>query len=1169
MAEQLTPAQALAVKNRGGRLLVSAAAGSGKTKVLVDRLMTYLTDPNDPAQLDEFLVITYTRAAAGELRAKIAKKLTERIAQDPENSHLQKQLQRLYLTKISTVHGFCGDLLREYAYRLNLDADFRVADEDVARELRQQAMEEMLERAYSTLQTDQDFCAFTDSQNLGRSDKQMGEIIEKVYASARCHKDPEKWLESCLESSESLPEDVGETVWGRALMESLFLWLDSYIPALERCVRAAGDMEKVRANLENLLAAAKYLRGSRTWDQVAARIRISFGRLDFPKKNVDEDAKALIKPVREGFKTELGNRAKVFGRTSAEIAGDFDLCAQAQRGLVKLVRQFSAEYEKLKKQRHILDFSDLEHRTLDLLLGKDRSAPTAVAVEVGRRFREVLVDEYQDSNGVQDAIFDSLTREKQNCFLVGDVKQSIYQFRQADPGIFLKKYDAYGPAETARPEQGRKVLLSHNFRSGPEIVEAVNYVFSHCMTKAVGGLDYGPAEALQEGVPREKLPDPAAELWVLTGAQDSRAGEAAFVAKRIRQMLESGTPIRGDKGLRPVTVGDIVLLMRSPSSRAAAFQQALEKQGIPCRTDAGVDILASPEIATLQSLLQTVSNPRQDIPLLGCLASPLFGFTAEDLGQIRAGSREERFFDAMLESDSPKVRAFLELLDRLRSVARMGTLTELLELIFAETDLESIYGAGPQGSAAKENLRQFYLLAASFEQGQLCTLERFLEHLERSAEKGLSRAAAKDENAVTIMSIHQSKGLEFPVVFLVDLSHRFNMIDAGEQLLCHKTLGLGVQMADPEKRIRYPSLGKLAIADRIRQETVSEEMRVLYVAMTRPKDRLVMTYAVPNANGPKAIDVLASTLSMRGMEALCREAQCMGHWILLAALDRPEAGQLRDLAQTHEVAPSDGCPWTIRVVPEEIEEQTTAREAPRQQPQPLPEQTMQALRQALAFAYPYPQAAVAPSKQTATARKGRDKDQEAAQDAPEERQPQRVWRTPGFLEKTRDGRAYGSAMHRAMQYLHFEACGDKKSVRQEIDRLVAEEFLTEEEGKLVNCTQIARFFESDIGWKLRLGGQLLREFKFSILDDGSHYGAGLEGEQVLLQGVVDCAIVEEDGITVLDFKTDRVTPDTLPQAVDRYRTQVQTYKEALERIYEKKVKKALLYFFHLDQFVEL
>ena len=352
MAEQLTPAQALAVENRGGRLLVSAAAGSGKTKVLVDRLMAYLTDPVNPAQLDEFLIITYTRAAAGELRAKIAKKLTERIAQEPENSRLQKQLQRLYLTKISTVHGFCGDLLREYAYRLDLEADFRVADEDGARELRQQAMEQMLERAYNTLLEDPDFCAFTESQNLGRSDKQLGEIIEKVYASARCNKDPEKWLDDCLRHSESLPEDVGETVWGRALMDSLFTWLDSYIPALERCVQTAKDMEKVRANLEVLLSGAKYLRESQTWDQVVLRIRIDFGRLSFPKKDVDEDAKALIKAVREGFKTELANRAKVFGRSSSEIAADFDLCAQAQRGLVKLVRQFSVEYEKLKKQGH-------------------------------------------------------------------------------------------------------------------------------------------------------------------------------------------------------------------------------------------------------------------------------------------------------------------------------------------------------------------------------------------------------------------------------------------------------------------------------------------------------------------------------------------------------------------------------------------------------------------------------------------------------------------------------------------------------------------------------------------------------------------------------------------------------------------------------------------------
>lgn len=1171
MKNELTKDQLLAVENRGGMLLVSAAAGSGKTRVLVERLMDYLTDPRDPEDLDRFLIITYTRAAASELRAKIAKELTARIAADPENHTLQKQLQRLYLTKISTVHGFCGDLLREYAYRLGLDADFRVADENAERELRQEAMENMLENAYEKLQGDPDFCAFADGQNLTRSGAKLGEIIGKVYDSARCQKDPEKWLQSCLDSAETAPEDMGETVWGKTLMDSLFTWLDSYLPALETCVRAAGDMKNVRAKQERLLADVKYLRESQTWDEVAVRIRIEFGRLDFPRKDVDEEAKALIQAVREDFKKNLEKRMAVFGRTSVEIAGEFDLCARTQRGLVKLVRQFTQDYDRLKKQKHVLDFSDLEHKTLDLLLGPERSAPTPVALEVGRRFREVLVDEYQDSNAVQDAIFDSLTREKRNCFMVGDMKQSIYQFRQADPGIFREKYQRYLSAKEALPGQARKVLLSQNFRSGPEILDAVNYVFRKCMTKDVGGLDYGDREALRPGGDKPPLPDPATELWLLKGASDCLAAEADFVADRIVKMLEEKTLVREGNGLRPVKAGDIVILLRSMKNRGENFRQALERRGIRCSADAGADILQTPEIQVLQSLLQTVSNPRQDIPLLACLASPLFGFTAEDLARMRAGSKRERLYDALTEWQDEKAAAFLALLARLRSAARMGTLTELLERIFAETGIDNIYGALPGGETAGQNLRQFYCMASAFEQGQLCTLERFLEHLDRLAEKGLAGAAAADADAVRIMSVHHSKGLEFPVVVLTDLSNTFNLSDSSDQLLCHKELGLGVQIADPVRRIRYASLGKQAIADRIRSETVSEEMRVLYVAMTRPKDRLIMTYTMPQRKSAKSLEDLSASLPLRGMEALCWEARCMGRWVLLAALDRPEAGPLRHLAGTHDVDPNVQYPWLVRVVDAETSETPPekAETAPEEQPKALSPERIEQLRQALAFSYAHPQAALAPSKQTATARKGRDKDQEAAQDAPEEKSVQRVWRTPEFIQKTRDGRAYGSAMHRAMQYIHFEACGDKKSVRREIDRLVAEGFLTEEEGKLVNCTQIARFFESDMGWKLRLGGKLLREFKFSILDDGSHYGAGLEGERVLLQGVVDCAIVEEDGITVLDFKTDRATPETLPQAVDRYRTQVQTYKEALERIYEKKVKKALLYFFHLDQFVEI
>lgn len=1165
MAEKLTPEQKLAVENRGGDLLVSAAAGSGKTKVLVDRLLSYLTDPQDPADLDQFLIITYTRAAAGELRMKIASKLTERIAQDPENRHLQRQLQRLYLTKISTVHGFCGDLLREYAYRLGLDGDFRVADESAAGELQRQALETLLNTAYETLEEDEDFCAFSDSQGLGRNDAQLEDIILKVYEKARCHPDPEGWLDRCLELAAKPAEDAGETLWGRVLMEDLFSWLDRRIPYLERCLSLSRDWPKVCENLTKTLDQARLLRESTTWDQVRQRVALEYPTLRFPTKNIDTDARDTVKAVRNNFKRELQAKEKIFAQSSQEINEDREKSVQIQRGLVHLVRAFDQGYSTLKRQRHILDFGDLEHKTLDLLLGESRCCPTAVAAEVGKRFREVMVDEYQDSNGVQDAIFRSLTEKTHNCFLVGDVKQSIYQFRQAEPGIFLDKYNTYLPVAQAQPGLGRKVQLNRNFRSGPEIVEAVNHVFAQVMSPAAGGLDYGPEEALVEGVPHKPLPDPAVELWVLPGAAKDKS-EPVFVAQRIRQMLDAEALVRDGDTFRPVTPEDIVILLRSTKNTAAEYRRALEGFGVRCCTDADGNILETPEVGSLRSLLQTVSNPRQDIPLIAALASPVFGFTADDLAQIRGANKQGPFFDALLAHPTAKGEAFLAMLENFRTMARLRTLTELLEEIFLATNLDGIYAAGPAGDGAKENLRQFYMLAAEFEQGGLCTLERFLDHLDRLEERGVSRAAAQDPGAVRLMTIHSSKGLEFPVVFLCDLSRKFNLSDSMDQLLCHKELGLGVQIADEKKRARYPSLGKLAIAARLRAEVVSEEMRILYVAMTRPKDRLIMTYAAASED---TLAGLGEELAVRDAKAQSEEATSFGRWVLQAALNRPEAGELRNAVGTHGVTTDTQYPWLVRVMPglDLLPEHDALEEAPVRKP--MPENALEELGRRLQFVYPHAAATQAPSKQTATARKGREKDLEAAQDAPEERKPLRVWRTPSFLGPQRDGRAYGSAMHKAMQFLHFEACGDEKSVRREIHRLVEEDFLTPEEGKLVNARQIARFFDTDLGWKLRLGGELLREFKFSILDEGQRYGEGLEGEQVLLQGVVDCAIVEPGGITVLDFKTDRVTKETLEETAERYKDQVETYKEALERIYNKKVTKALLYFFHMGCFVEV
>ncbi len=1168
MADKLTPQQKQAVENRGGRLLVSAAAGSGKTKVLVDRLMLYLTDPVDPANLDEFLIITYTKAAASELRGKIAAKLTEKIAADPENRHLQKQMQRLFLTKISTVHGFCGDLLREYAYKLDLSADFRVADENECREIRETVLTDLLDKAYSE-ESDADFRAFVDSQGLGRTDALVPEVLQKVYDSAMCHLNPEGWLEDCLEDStvEGLT-DAAQTVWGSYLLEDLHAYLDAQIAILDKGISRIQDipgLEKPVLNLKSTLNQLKYLRGSETWDQILERKELDYGRLVFPKKADVPELTEPVKAARNACKKGLDKKLRSFENDSAQILGDLSQCEQAARGLVKLVREFGAAYARAKKNRRCVDFSDLEHRTLDLLLGKSRSASTAAAAEIGSRFREILVDEYQDSNEVQDAIFSALTEKRQNLFLVGDVKQSIYQFRLADPGIFLKKYGTYLPAEDAKPRDGRKVVLSHNFRSGGEVIEAVNHVFKSCMSPQVGGLHYGEAEALREGIPHTALPDGGVELYALEVREDTYAEEAAFVARQIHTMLLEKRLIRSGEGFRPVTAEDIVILLRSPGSVGGDYKQALEALGIRCSSGGGVDLLQCQEIATFRSLLQTIANPRQDIPLISALASPVFGFTADDLARVRSGRRHGTVYEALEKSELPKAKHFLEVLRVLRREARMQTLTKLLEICLTLTKMDSIYAAMEGGEAKAANLQTFYQLAADFEAGNHRDLGQFLDHLDAMEEKGLVTAGAAGSGAVTIMSIHKSKGLEFPVVFLCGLSREFNRESLRAQILCDKELGLGLSVADHETRVRYSSVAKRAIAAKMQAESLSEELRVLYVAMTRARDRLIMTYAVKNLQAD--LQDIALRLDFDNGAQLCRDAICPGDWVMLAAMKRMDAGQLHALAGRPAKLELSDHPWKIEVT--EAPETRSSGSAVTETVAAMPEDMKQQLKNALAFRYPHISATQAPSKQTATGRKGRAKDEEAAEDTREPEHIHRSWRRPSFIASRKDGRDYGSAMHTVMQYIRYENCVSPGAVEAEIRELVERGLLTQELGDLVDPGSVAAFFDSEIGRKLRGGAEHLREFKFSILDDGSHYGDGLEGEQVLLQGVVDCALLEADGITIVDFKTDKVTEDTLAAVSEGYSLQVKTYAEALTRIYGLPVKERYLYFFRLNRFVKV
>lgn len=1171
MADNLTPQQRKAVTDRGGKLLVSAAAGSGKTKVLVDRILSYLLDPVSPANLDEFLIITYTKAAAAELRGKIAARLTTEIAAQPNNRHLQKQLQRLYLTKISTVHAFCADILREYAYQLDIPADFRVAEESECLELQYAVLEKILDSAYENAATDADFCAFVDTQGFGRNDRLLPEIILKLYNSARCHMDPDGWMQWCLQACDvSASADVSETVWASYLIDDLHWYLDMQIQAFNRCIEMARDaagMEKPVVLLGSILSQLLLLRDCNRWDDIRSHMLIDYGRLTFPKKDVDQEMADGIKAIREACKKGLQKRVRRFSDEGTDVLSDLANTAASVRGLVSLTRNFSGEYEKLKASKRVMDFGDLEHKTLDLLLGKKRYAPTNIAIEIGARFREVMVDEYQDSNAVQDAIFTALTHKRQNCFMVGDVKQSIYQFRLADPGIFLEKYNQYVPADTAVDGEGRKVHLSRNFRSSKAVIDAVNHVFSVCMSERVGGLLYGAEEMLYEGIPHIPLNEPEVELYGLQISESTYNEEANFIAKRVSELLDGTHMVRDGDSLRAIQPEDIAIILRSPGSVGRHYIDALAACGIRCHTDSNANLFEAEEVQTLRAILQCVDNPLQDIPLIAVLTSKVYGYSADDLASFRSGQRSGSIYAALQNDTSEKTQKFLEQLRYLRNQARTVGLTHLIKDVFNLTRIDSIYASFVDGDNRNENLLSLYKVAENFESGGSKTLSQFLIYLDALEVKGLPASANQSNvGAVTLMSIHKSKGLEFPVVILPGLSRGFNNESVYAQMLCDKDLGLGMSCVDSVQRVRYPSVAKRAIAAKMLGEGLSEEMRVLYVAMTRARDRLIMTYASKNIESELAEIALRAKFSDPVL--LNSEVDCPGQWILLSAMKRAEAGAFFvDGIYPPGMQVSEN-PWLIKKVSDCVRTERVVADS-EALVESITEETVSSIYQSLSFRYAHEAATKTPSKFTATQLKGRNKDLEAAENSNQNTTYHKHFRKPGFVADELSGTAKGNLIHTVMQHICYNKCTDVSGVATELERLTAEGYITAEQRQMINAHKIAAFFTTDVGIKLIAANNVLREFKFSVLEDADRYVPDVHGEKVLLQGVVDCAVIEDDGITVIDFKTDKVSAETVCNAAEQYREQVMAYARALSRIYQKNVKMTVLYFFEPEQIVTI
>ncbi len=1151
---KLTPEQAEAVRQRGGALLVSAAAGSGKTRVLVERLMSYLDEGVD---IDEFLIITYTNAAAAELRGKILDALYERAAAEPGDMRIRRQINLCGRAHIETIHSFCLGLIRENVSTLGLSPDVRVADETECSNLRRDVLEELIEEQYST--GEQSFRELADTMGAGKDDTTLVETVLDAHTKLMSHPDPVEWVDNQLKVLElEGVTDLAQTPWGRILMERAkrsVKWQEHRLSELmdepEPFVKAYGP--SLAATLNGLKQLREALDIS--WDE-ARRVEIPMPR---PKGVSGFEEQKL---VRKQCIEEIKKLSEFFYDDSDKALSDLRKTAPVVRAVLKLTLQFEECYSARKRRRNVLDFSDQEHLALRLLQDPEFSAETA------GRFREIMVDEYQDVNAIQEAIFNAVSRDGKNIFMVGDVKQSIYRFRLADPGIFLHKYSSFRNAGEAGEGEPRKVVLSRNFRSRGDILDAVNYVFRNVMSPEFGDIAYSEREYLNAGAKYPESSEEAVELDVLdSGASadgDEAPGkteyEALYAAGRILEMVGRYQISDGSGGQRPLRFGDIAVLMRSPKSREGEWTEVFARCGIPLTTGGRDNYFQEPEVSLMMSMLSIIDNPRQDIPLAAVLRSPIYGFTADELAGVRLSARDGDFYEALTaasETDE-KSAAFLRELNELRDAAPELSAAELLWLVYTRTNLLALVSAMPGAAARRRNLMTLFEYARTYERTGFKGLYGFITYLHRVAEegKGPEGSVTEAEDAVRLMSIHKSKGLEFPVVILADTTKRFNTDDTTKPLLIHPELGIGPKLVDTDRRIEYPTIARRAVREKLLEEGRSEELRLLYVALTRAQEKLIMlcTYA----NAERELKKITGIELPAPPEQL-KNARCSAEWVLIPALRREEGSALRYGAAN--IPSGEGAKWKIQLVTAVPE--TRRPEDLAEKPETTDTEYLGELTKRLSFEYPYREATHISSKITATELKGTFESAEAAEEAQQlteqyrEESPVR----PDFMEGRRGLTAAqrGTAVHVVMQYADYSHCLTQEGVRGEVEQLQARRILTKEQADAVQPDIISDFFHTMPGERIMNAEKVWRELKFSLLVDSSILGEAA-GEQLLLQGVVDCCILRNGKLTIIDFKTDRVNRETADERAMYYKGQLKAYAMAMERILGLPVEEKLVCF---------
>lgn len=1263
MATKWTKEQENAIYTRNSNLLVAAAAGSGKTAVLVERIIKMLTEGEKLVDIDKLLVVTFTNAAASEMRERIGDAISKALEKDPSSEVLQRQLSLLNRSNIMTMHSFCLNVIKNNYHLIDLDPGFRIADDTECAILKDDVVSELLEDKYE--EGVECYLDLVDAFANGNNDDKLKEEIEKLYRFVMSGPWPEQWLmEKAEDYNINSVEELDKSIWSKTILEGLELDFKNFKYVLDRLINLystekwlepyINTLKSDLLNIENVLSAIREKSIAKTYKAINDIKFVTIARLK--KADIEDDVlKESIKASRDDVKKKAtAIKEGIPTEDLEEMLAGIQLMYPIVKCLAEAVIEFKERYSAKKREKNILDYNDIEHLCLKILVNKEDGSvkPSAIANNFKEKFVEVLVDEYQDSSNIQETIINMVSRrndENPNAFMVGDVKQSIYKFRQAKPELFLKKYETYEEKEDA---ENKKIMLFKNFRSREEILNSANFVFETLMSKTVGELEYDEKERLNLGfaypeiLQENMIENEKAENSYLTldtefhildksgsdeievddseqEKEDEELGdvqlEARIIARRIKEMMspqDGKYYVVWDKGIskyRRLRYKDIVILLRATKTWSEGIVEELGAVGIPVYADTGTGYFDTTEIRTIMSLLNIIDNPMQDIYTIASLRSPIFSFTAEELGEIRLVDKNKYFYEniekicknetTINEEIYDKCVYFKEKLDLWRDKAQYTPIDELIWHLYTDTSYFGYVGAMPNGPQRQANLKVLFQRAKQYETTSFKGLFNFINFIKRlkkssSNDMGSAKILGENEDVVRIMSIHKSKGLEFPVVFLSGTGKQVNLMDLKNPILYHDELGLGVDIVDVKKQLKYVGIPKAAIKNVAKIEALSEEMRILYVALTRPREKLIITGAIKGLDKKYEKWYEAASISegnkINPAKLLSGNATYMD-WIGMALAKHRDGDVIRGLGKDI-INEEDNSKWTIKSwrKTDLISNKIEAEEGKEVLDLEKSNATISdEIKRRLEYKYKYRDICNLPSNISVSDLKKKAMETEEKFDAiysEEELEEfnaepdddissmQGKEKLPSFMRE-KDGitpAERGTIMHFVMQHVDFEKTS-YEDIKNLIKEMVEKELLTEEEASVVRINKISNFFKTKLGQRLlkanKDGYKIYKELPFfreiraiDLYDDLDK--EIYKNEMLRLQGIIDCFFEDEDGVVLIDYKTDYVEHGDEQKILDRYKVQMQLYEMTLQRILNKKINEKYLYLFGVDKEVK-